>query len=97
MTLTTGQPIVLTLTESEADLLQHALCQYSGPYRSDDVLNDAELARASTMIDQARVMARGLQDELMRRYYESQGQWMGDAKQTQPAFDQCADYGTYAG
>lgn len=68
-----GKPIVLHVTENEADVIQQALFHYKGPYGKDaSELNPRDLPVHNRKIQIAENICEQLRDELTRRYEESQ-------------------------
>ena len=63
-----GEPITLTVSEHEADIIQAALSRYDGPYAPGSALTGPEVVRQNTMIAEAQALCQQVQDELMRRY-----------------------------
>lgn len=65
-----GSPITLHLSEHEADILQHALSTWNGPYMDNqsESLTLPEKQRAGEQVSEARNMCETIRAELMRRY-----------------------------
>lgn len=72
-----GNKIQLSVTEEEANIMLQALGRYvfHGPYWPPETyqqLTDEEKTRAETLKKSARDMCESLQDELLRRYQETE-------------------------
>ena len=72
-----GNKIQLAVTEEEANILLQAVGRYvfHGPYwppESYQCLTEAEQKRAENMKKSAHDMCESLQEELLRRYHESE-------------------------